>query len=137
MIEGGTLDRSMLAWSKVDNAVRVRGTWDDVVFDDAIIHRVIADMGGWVLVGGKDDKEWPFIGKEFQQRYRSYTQRGATLEYPAQLTGIANAQNSSAGRPLLPPILIGDKEKAKQVLKNSTGAPELGLQRAQIASQPT
>lgn len=137
MIEGGTLDRSMLAWSKVDNAVRVRGTWDDVVFDDAIIHRVIADMGGWVLVGGKDDKEWPFIGKEFQQRYRSYTQRGATLEYPAQLTGIANAQNSSAGRPLLPPILIGDEEKAKQVLKNSTGAPALGLQRAQIASQPT
>lgn len=137
MIEGGTQDRSMIAWSKVDSAVRVRGTWDDVVFDDATIHRVIADMGGWVLIGGKDDKEWPFIGKEFQQRYRAYAQRGPVTEYPAQLTGIANAQNSSTGRPLLPPLLLGDAEKAKQVLKGSTGSAQIGFKRAQIEFQPT
>lgn len=136
MIEGGTTDRSMLAWSKVDQAIRVRGTWDDVVFDDPIIHRVLADMGGWVLVGGKDDKEWPFIGKEFQQRYRAYTQRGNSPEYPAQLTGIANAQNYSSGRPLLPPILLGDTEKAKQVLKGGANAAQLGFKHAQIEHQP-
>lgn len=137
MIEGGTTDRSMIAWSKVDNAVRVRGTWDDVVFDDATIHRVIADMGGWVLIGGKDDKEWPFMGKEFQQRYRAYAQRGPVTEYPAQLTGIANAQNASTGRPLLPPLLLGDAERAKQVLKGSTGSAQIGFKRAQIERQPT
>lgn len=137
MIEGGTADRAMMAWSKVDNAVRVRGTWDDVVFDDEIIHRVIADMGGWVLVGGKDDKEWPFVGKEFQQRYRAFSQRGGAPDYPAKLTGIANAQNGSSGRPELPPILIGDTEKAKQVLKKGSGAAQLGFQRAQIGHQPT
>lgn len=132
MIEGGTQDRGMLAWSKVDTAIRTRGTWDDVVFDDQVIHRVLADMGGWVLVGSKDDKEWPFVGKEFQQRYRAYAQRGGAPEYPAQLTGIANAQNQSTGRPLLPPILLGDPEKAKQVLKGGA-AKAVGLQRAQIS----
>lgn len=132
MIEGGTQDRGMLAWSKVEAAVRTRGTWDDVVFDDPIIHRVIADMGGWVLVGSKDDKEWPFIAREFQQRYRSYSQRGGAPEYPAQLTGMANAHNQSVNQPLLPPILLGDADKAKQVLKGGAGAAQLGFKRAQI-----
>jgi len=137
MIEGGTLDRGMLAWSKVDQAVRVRGTWDDVVFDDATIHRVLADMGGWVQVGSKDDKEWPFIGKEFQQRYRSYAQRGAVTEYPRQLTGIANAQNQSSGRPMLPPILLGDADKAKAVLKGGAASEQIGFKRAELDYQPT
>ncbi len=132
MIEGGTADRSMLAWSKVDTAIRVRGTWDDVVFDDPIIHRVISDMGGWVLIGGKDDKEWPFVGKEFQQRYRAYSQRGETPEYPRQLSGIANAHNASQGLPLLPPVLLGDTSKARQVVEGGSNTPALGMQRAKI-----
>lgn len=133
IIEGGTQDRSMIAWSKVDNAIRTRGTWDDVVFDDALIHRVVADMGGWVLIGGKDDKEWPFIAKEFQTRYRAYKQKSDQPECPARLTGIANAQNASQGMPLLPPILIGDVEKCKLVLKGNS-MPQIGLQRAQITN---
>lgn len=136
IIEGGTQDRSMIAWSKVDSAIRHRGTWDDVVFDDAVIHRVIADMGGWVLIGSKDDKEWPFIGKEFQTRYRAYKQKSEQPECPARLTGIANAQNASQGMPLLPPILIGDVEKCKLVLKGNS-MPQIGLQRTQLNYQPT
>lgn len=136
IIEGGTQDRSMIAWSKVDSAIRHRGTWDDVVFDDALIHRVVADMGGWVLIGSKDDKEWPFIAKEFQTRYRAYKQKSEQPECPARLTGIANAQNASQGMPLLPPILIGDVEKCKLVLKGNS-MPHIGLQRAQLNYQPT
>lgn len=116
MMEGNTTDQGALAWSRVDSAIRTRGTWDDVVFDDPVIHRVVADMGGWVLLGSKDDKEWPFVAKEFQQRYRSFKQQGGIPEHPARLTGMANAHNKAAGQPLLPPILIGDKEKAKSVL---------------------
>lgn len=128
MIDGGTDDRSQIAWSKVDQAVRVRGTWDDVIFDDATIHRVLADMGGWILVGSKDDKEWPFVAKEFQQRYRSYAQRGAVTEYPARLTGQANAHNSANGRPILPAVLYGDPEKAKLVYRRGAGVTLVGMQ---------
>jgi len=128
MIDGGTDDRSQIAWSKVDQAVRVRGTWDDVIFDDATIHRVLADMGGWILVGSKDDKEWPFVAKEFQQRYRAYAQRGAVTEYPARLTGQANAHNSANGRPILPAVLYGDPEKAKLVYRRGAGVTLVGMQ---------
>lgn len=128
MIGGNTADQAAMAWSKVDMAVRVRGTWDDVIFDDLIIHRVIADMGGWILVGSKDDKEWPFVGKEFQTRYRAFRMRGEVPDYPASLTGQANAQNASNNRELLPPILLGDKEKAKAVYKKGSGATLLGAQ---------
>lgn len=127
ILEGSTQDQGALAWSRVDTAVRVRGTWDDVVFDDALIHRVVADMGGWVLLGAKDDKEWPFVAKEFQQRYRAYRQRGESPDYPARLTGMANAHNAANSLPILPPVLIGDQEKAKQVFKRGSGASLLGM----------
>lgn len=122
MIEGGTADQAALAWTKVDQAVRTRGTYDDVVFDDPIIHRVVADMGGWIAIGSKDDKEWPFVGKEFQTRYRSFKVSGQMPDYPSRLTGIGNAHNSASGRPLLPMVLIGDPEKAKAVYKKGAGA---------------
>lgn len=126
MIEGSTVDQAAVAWSKVDTAIRVRGTWDDVVFDEAIIHRVIADMGGWVNIGSKDDKEWPFVGKEFQTRYRSFRMRAETPDYPAKLTGTANAYNEANSKPALPPILLGDVEAAKRVLKGGNGAALIG-----------
>lgn len=139
MIGGGTDDQAQQAWSKVDSAVRVRGTYDDVVFDDPIIHRVIADMGGWVQIGSKDDKEWPFVGKEFQTRYRAFRQRGTTPDYPNRLTGMANAHNAAQGQPLLPAVLIGDIEAARRVasggvqkLTNNTTVAPLALAEGMI-----
>jgi hypothetical protein len=126
MIAGSTVDQAAVAWSVVDSAIRVRGTWDDVVFDDPIIHRVIADMGGWVKIGSHDDDAWPFIGKEFQTRYRSFRMRGEMPDYPKKLTGMANAHNAAGGRPLLPPILLGNPEKAKLVLKGQLSQMLLG-----------
>lgn len=117
LLDGSTVDQASIAWTKVDTAVRTRGSWDDLVFDDPIIHRVVADMGGWVLICSKDDKEYPFVGKEFQQRYRAYRQQSTLPDYPARLTGIANAHNGAQGQPSLPPILVGDPERAKLVLK--------------------
>lgn len=125
MIEGGTVDQSAIAWTKVDSAVRVRGTYDDVAFDDPIIHRVIADMGGWVYVGGKDEKEWPFVAKEFQTRYRSFKMRKEIPDYPPKLTGMANSYNQSKGHQTTPVILIGDQQKAIEVLKGAGSALQI------------
>jgi hypothetical protein len=133
LIDGGTADQAALAWTKVDTAVRVRGPWDDLIFDDALIHRVIADMGGWVGLCHKDDKEYPFTAKEFQTRYRGYRMRPGAPEYPAKLTGAANAYNEANHQPPLPAILLGDIEKSKAVAKGGLGSAAPQLQHATTA----
>lgn len=127
MLEGSTVDQAAQAWSKVDTAIRSRGTWDDVAFDDPIIHRVIADIGGWVLLGSKNDDDWPFVARDFQARYRSFKSRGEIPEYPRRLTGLANAQNSAQGQKLLPAILVGNVEKAKQVIQGGIDSVQIGM----------
>lgn len=109
-IDGSGTDRGMMAWSKVDKSVRRVGQYvDAVVFDDPIIHAVIDDMGGWPhLCNQQTEEDLKFKGIEFGKRYRAYT-LSQSMEYPAMLHGI-----SEQGRP---PVLIGDKEKARAVLE--------------------
>lgn len=130
VMQGRTDDQAAIAWSKVDQAVRRVGTYQCVVFDDPVIHRVIADMGGWVLIGSKDDKEWPFVAKEFENRYRGYRMRDETPDYPPVLIGMANAHNSQQGFRQNPPILVGDERKANQVRLGGTTAPLLSMKSA-------
>lgn len=129
MLGGSTQDAALVAWAKVDRAVRSCGTYNSVVFDDALIHRVIVDMGGWALVGGKDEKEWPFAAKEFENRYRGYRMRSETPEYLPVLIGIAEAQNNRTGQKSQPPVLIGNAEQAKRVMMAGTDKPLLGFTR--------
>lgn len=129
MLEGRTGDQSAVAWAKVDRALRSVGTWADVVFDDALIHRVIEEMGGWVWFGTKGDHDWPFIAKEFQTRYQGYRMRSETPDYQPVLVGIANSQNGQSGSALQPPILIGSKALCRQILLHGGGAPIIGITR--------
>ena len=123
MLQGRTVDQAAVAWSKVDSAIRRVGTYQDVVFDDPIIHRVIADMGGWIRFGDIKDDEWQFTGNQFRTRYQGYRMRGEIPEYQPLLTGIANAHNSKEGFSKQRPVLIGDETRAKQVLIGGTTAP--------------
>ncbi len=120
VLVGRSDDQAAIAWSKVDSAVRRIGTYADVAFDDAIIHRVIADLGGWILVGSKEEKEWPFLAKDFQSRYRGYRMRAEAPEYPPVLIGMTNAHNGKEGFSLVGAVLIGDIEAAKKVLKGGS-----------------
>ncbi|WP_211440963.1 DUF6475 domain-containing protein [Collimonas humicola] len=129
MLEGRTGDQSAVAWSKVDHALRSVGTWEDVVFDDALIHRVIEEMGGWVWFGTKDERDWPFIAKEFQTRYQGYRMRSETPDYQPVLVGIANSQNGQSGVAIQPPVLVGNKALCQQVLLCGGGAPIIGITR--------
>ena len=129
-LQGRTEDQAAMAWAKVDKAVRHVGTYQDVVFDDPIIHRAVSDLGGWVWLGNQTDDEWPFIAKKFESLYRGYRTQGGVTDYPPQLTGIANAHNSKEGQRRNPPVLIGDKQKAHQVLEGGTDKPLLPIHRA-------
>lgn len=119
-LQGRTVDQASIAWSKVDSAIRRVGTYSDVAFDDPIIHRVIADMGGWIKFGSMTEEEWPFTANQFRTRYQGYKMRGEVPEYQPVLTGIANAHNAKEGFRSQPPMLIGNEERAKQVMLAGT-----------------
>jgi hypothetical protein len=123
-IGGTTADSAALAWSKVDRAVRSVGGYQDVAFDDAYIHAAIVDMGGWITLCSKNDSEWPFVQREFENRYRGYATRRAVPEYLPVLIGIASASNEVNRHQFRPelrhfknkPVLIGNPEKAQLVI---------------------
>jgi hypothetical protein len=126
-LQGRTQDQAAIAWSKVDGGVRRVGTYRDVAFDDPLIHRVISDMGGWIGFGMKTEDDWPFVAREFENRYRGYKMRGEVPDYPSLLIGIANAQNNIEGKPGQEPIFIGAPEKAKQVYLAGTDKPLIAM----------
>jgi hypothetical protein len=130
LIEGNTVDASQEAWAKMDKAVRQAGPWADVIFDDPIIHRVIEDMGGWAGFGQKTDKEWAFVAKEFETRYRGYKHRSNLGDYLPRLTGTANTHNNEAGYMAQEPVLIGDLRKIAAVMGGGSGKAKIGFNRA-------
>jgi hypothetical protein len=127
MLQGSTQDSALRAWAKVDRAVRSIGTYCDVVFDDALIHRVIQDMGGWIGLGTKTEAEWPFVAKEFENRYRGFRSRNEHPPYAPVLIGIATAHNEPKGFASGKPVLIGNRELAQRVLREGASQPMLGF----------
>ena len=126
---GTSKDAALVAWAKIDRAVRTVGTYASVTFDDALIHRVLHDMGGWIGLGEKTDDEWPFVANEFRTRYQGYRQRGDIPDYPSRLIGIADAENSRKGVAATECVLIGNPVKAQAVADAGTTKPPIGVQR--------
>jgi len=130
LIEGGSVDSAKEAWAKMDKAVRLAGPWADVIFDDAIIHAVIEDMGGWAGFGQKKDSEWPFVAKDFETRYRGYKLRDNLGDYAPRILGAISTHNGAIGGPTQDPVLIGDVRKIAAVMGGGSGAAKIGFHRA-------
>lgn len=128
-MSGTTQDAALRAWAQVDRALRQVGPWQSVVFDDPVTMAVLRDMGGWTALSEKSDDEWPFVAREFENRYRGYKQRGETPEHPRRLVGFAEAGNMREGRAIAPPVLIGDPARAAHVLAAGTDKPALSIVR--------
>lgn len=135
LIGGGTLDAALVAWSKVDRAVRSVGTYESVCFDDALINAVLRDMGGWVMFGTKTEDEWPFVAREFENRYRGYCTRGRVPDYPRYLAGIHERDNSQQGFDTRAPVLIGDQAVAQRVFEGGNAKPALEYARALLTHE--
>jgi len=133
VLQGSTKDQASLAWSKVDRAIRTVGTYTDVAFDDPLIHRVIQDMGGWVHIGSKDDDAWPFVAKEFENRYRGYKMKDEKPDYPRKMVGIASSQNGAQGIQFnAGTVLIGDEQKAIAVIKGGSESAAISFTRMEV-----
>jgi hypothetical protein len=130
MLQGSSQDSAYAAWTKVDKAVRQIGTYSTVIFDDPLIHRTIADMGGWIALGSKKETDWPFIAKEFETRYRGMKQVNIPMEYPSQLIGVEESQNTQNGFRSAPPVMIGNPDRCKLVASKGSIVPTLQITQA-------
>lgn len=115
--------KALAAFSKVTQAIRRVGGYQSVVFDDPLIHTVIEDMGGWMLLCQMTQKELAFRMQEFIQRYAGFITHPPT-SYPKQLVGLTEHHNRLSAYPLAPPLLIGQPDKALAVY---TGGEEITL----------
>jgi hypothetical protein len=135
-LSGGKRDRAQLAFSKAFKAAGSVGPCESVVFDDPVIHAVIADMGGWLSfcqadIGVAGEKK-AFLERDFCQRYETYT--GKNLDkYPRKLIGIFESTNRQNGHEdkIAPPTLIGDQSAAKQVYLGGSDKPRLSVMRGE------
>lgn len=125
MLHGNTQDSALVAWTKVDKAIRQVGCDNSVVFDDPIIHRVLIDMGGWTTFRTVLEDEMPFKAREFEQRYRGYKSRNEQVEYPPVMVGCFESHNSAQGQKVAPPVLIGNPDQAKKVMLGGSNKPAL------------
>jgi hypothetical protein len=130
MLQGSTQDSALSAWAKVDKAVRHIGTYRSVVFDDPLIHVVLHDMGGWIAMGQKTEDEWPFVAKEFENRYRGFKARNEVPDYNRVLIGLSDANNQKEGFQSQAPMLIGNEAKAKQVMLQGHDRVSIGFKPA-------
>lgn len=113
---GGTkTDASLRAWSKLHSAMSDVGAYRDVAFDDAVIHRIVEDMGGWVKLCRMPTDQLSYLQHRFTESYKSYA--GTEFSYPRSLGGDRSNDGMYAKRGLQPPkpALIGDKDKAMRV----------------------
>lgn len=117
-------DRSLVAWGKVFGAMSSVGAYKSVVFDDAVIHAVIDDLGGWIKVCRTGNNELPFMQKRFCDTYKAYSAR-QDLKYPAQLIGEHDQTNAQFGyESINGPILIGDARKALSIREGGVSGPK-------------
>jgi hypothetical protein len=126
VLDGSTQTAALQAWSKAEKGIRSAGPYQSVVFDDPIIHAVIVDMGGWIDLNNMLEDEAPFKAREFEKRYQGYALRPPET-YPRMLTGMSQADAERRGYKVRPPVLIGNKEKAKAVFQNGSNDSQIKI----------
>lgn len=129
MLGGTSTDSALSAWSKVERAVRSVGQYVSVIFDDALIHRIVDDMGGWVKINSyPTERDFEFAAKEFQTRYRGFAMRSERPEYQPVLIGKASANNQERGiQHQEVPVCIGDPKKCLAVYEGGSKNATLQL----------
>jgi len=129
LIEGSTGDRAAMAWSKVHEAVKRIGPYQTVVFDDPLIHVVLADMGGFHELCDMKSSDAPFKARDFETRYRAYAARREVPPYDPKIIGITEADCVARGflEHVPAPVMIGDVQQCKSVLAFGTGRRAIGI----------
>lgn len=125
-LAGTSTDRSLMAWSKVHQAMQRVGAYNSVVFDDPAIHAAIDDAGGWPAVCCSLVDALPFVQRRFCDAHRAYSLRPGA-PYPPRLLGIHEQANRLEGRDVQLPVLIGDPSRCLAVEAGGASAGRLQI----------
>lgn len=125
-ITGSSHNQALSGWSKTAFGMRVVGGYESVAFDDALIHIVVENMTTWPKLCRVENKQLPFVEKEFLDRYRGYVLRKPP-NHPSYLKGTIEMLNSAYGYTCPSPVLIGHAQKAKEVIANGEDKPLLEI----------
>lgn len=125
-IEGSGETKALRAWAVVEKAIYQVGSYQSIAFDDALIHAVIEDMGGWIALCATTLKELPFRANEFQKRYMGFVIQKPN-RHPQYLVGISERDNAKNGYQHNTLYIVGDAKKAKYVMITG-GGPSLSVQ---------
>lgn len=120
LAHGSLEDKALMALYKVETAIKKYGYYTSVVFDDPVIHMVIAALDDWQSLCLTSIDEWKWRKKEFISLYKTFTHN--PVQYPPKLVGFHDHNNELNGYKeyIKPPVLVGDKAKAGLVLEHDT-----------------
>lgn len=121
-LQGTQTDRSLMAWGKVLEGIQRVGAYKSVGFDDPAIHAAVEDLGGWTTICRSTMQELPHLQRRFTEAHRAYCGR-QSFPFPAYLIGESEAANRTAGKRVAPPVLIGNPERAAEVLRLGAAGP--------------
>lgn len=79
LLEGLAEDRAQVAWRVL---VSTAGQYDHVVLDDPVAAAVVRQIGGWGHIGRCNERELPFLQREFTRRYVVLSRNPPTQSMP-------------------------------------------------------
>jgi hypothetical protein len=80
-LEGDTHAQALTAWPEVERLAR---NSSEAESNDPITQSVVLEMGGWSRFGRAQYSEYPFLQREFIDRYKTYKTSPALLEKATQ-----------------------------------------------------
>lgn len=125
-LQGTQTDRSLIAWGKVLEAIQHVGAYQSVGFDDPAIHAAVEDLGGWTTICRGTMAELPHLQRRFCEAHRAYAGRGS-FAFPPYLIGESEAANRTGGKPVQPPVLVGNAAKAAEVMRLGKAGPRIAI----------
>ena len=88
--------QALKAWTTVESAIRKFGRYYSVIFESALTHLVIEDMGGWTrLCDVEGERELEFKRQEFLRRFEAVDPERS---FPSLLLGLIDQCAARDGR---------------------------------------
>lgn len=81
LLEGDTHGQALAAWPEVE---RLATNSAEAMSQNPVTETVVREMGGWVRFGKAEYREYPFLQREFLERYQTYQQTPKLLEQARQ-----------------------------------------------------
>lgn len=127
LIEGTSTDKAVVAWATVVDAIRTKGPYVSVQFDDPRVTRIVIEMGGWPKVCEVTNDELPFRQREFENRYRAMLNTAEPVNALAHVAGLVEENTLLLSRPMesevqrVPAIGVSSWIPARRMLSGKSG----------------